>query len=183
VLLLKYFAKAMSRKGGEKAFRKLSRRFGVRPELRSGLALVRLDDDSYGSAKSLLRAALADPAFSRISPVAQAQVYARLAHAYWLAGNYSTARRHAKKGLKIWPHCPRALAILGIVAYETAKFNRAKQRLKAALEANPNLALAHHYLGKAYKQLGHRRAARRHLRRYLRLRPKGPLAKDSKRAL
>jgi len=183
VLLLLYYAKAMSRRRGEKTYRMLTSRFGARPELRSALALVRLDDDSYRGAKAQLNTALADPAFSRISPVAQAEVYARLAHAYWLAGNYGTARRHARKALTIWPTCPRSLAILGIVAYEMAKFSQAKQRLMNSLKANPNLALAHHYLGKTYNQLGQRRLARRHLRRYLRLRPKGPLATDSKRAL
>jgi tetratricopeptide (TPR) repeat protein len=183
VLLLEYYAKAMSRRKGEKTYAMLSKRFGARPELRSALALVRLDDDSYRGAKSQLNTARADPAFSRISPVAQARVYARLAHAYWLAGNYGTARRHARKGLTIWSGCPRALAILGIVAYEMANFSKAKQRLSQALKANANLALAHHYLGKAYKQLGQRRLARRHIRRYLQLRPKGPLAADSKRAL
>lgn len=183
VLLLEHYAKAMSRKGGENMYRWLSRRFGARPELRSALALVQLDDDSYSAARNQLRAARADPAFSRLSPVAQAKVYARLAHAFWLAGTYGTAGNRARKALKIWPRCPRALAILGIVAYETARFGEAKSHLKKAVEANPNLALAHHYLGMAYKQLRQRRAARRHLRRYLRLRPKGPLASDSKRAL
>jgi len=182
-LLLEYYAKAMSRRGGEKMYKWLTRRFGARPELRTALALVQLDDDSYGAAKNQLKAVLADPAFSRLSPVAQAKVYARLAQAFWLAGRYGTAGHRARRALTIWPGCPRALAILGVVAYEVAKFSKAKRHLKKAVEANPNLALAHHYLGKAYKQLGQRRAARRHLRRYLRLRPDGPLASDSKRAL
>jgi len=182
-LLLEYYAKAMSPKEGEKEFRELSRRYGAMPELRSAMALVWLDDDSYNAAKGQLRSALADPTFSQLSPVARARVYARLAHAFWLAGNFSVARNRAHKALKIWPRCPRALAILGIAAYEVAQFSQAKDYLKKAVEANPNFALAHHYLGKSYKQLGQRRDARHHLRRYLQLRPKGPLAKDSKRAL
>ncbi len=182
-LLLEYYAKAMSRKTAERMFKQLSQRFGAHVRLRSALALARLDDDSYNGAKAQLNSAMSDPAFSRLSPVTQAQVLARLAHAYWLAGNYGAAGRRAKKALKIWDSCPRALTILGIVAYEVAKFSRAKRHLKRAVEANPNLALAHHYLGKSYKQLGQRRAARRHLHRYLRLRPKGPLASDSRRAL
>lgn len=182
-LLLEYYAKAMSRKAGEQVYKQLSARFGARPELRSALALIRLEDDSYNGAKAQLTSAMNDTAFSRLSPVDRAEIHARLAHAYWLAGNYGVAGRRARSALKLWPRCPRALAIRGIVAYETAKFSRAKGHLKKAVAANPNFALAHYYLGKAYKQLGHRSLGRKHIRLYLNLRPKGPLSSDARRAL
>ena len=183
ILLLEYYAKRMDRRGAKRAYQQQRKRHGDLPQIRAALALVHVNQDKNRSAISLLKAAIADARFSRLTATERAEIHARIGQAYWQQGNFSAAASAARKALALWPQCGRALAVRGIVAYETANFRKARDLLKEAVAAQPNLALAHHYLGRAYKSLGERTKGRRHLRRYLQLRPNGPLAKDSRRAL
>lgn len=183
ILLLEYYAKRMEKRAAENAFQRLTERHGAQPGLRAALALGLLELDSNRAAISQLRSILSDARFSRLTPVVQAEIQARLGQAYWQAGSFGPADTHARKALESWPHCSRALTVMGIVAFEMAKFRRARKYLRKAVEANPNLALPFHYLGRANQALGQRNAGQKHLRRYLWLRPKGPLAADSRKAL
>jgi tetratricopeptide (TPR) repeat protein len=177
------YAKRMAKRAAENAYQRLTDRHGAQPGLRAALALTLLEVDSNRAAISQLKSVLSDARFSRLSPVIRAEIRARLGQAYWQAGSFGPAAKHARKALQSWPHCSRALAVLGIVAYEMARFRRARKHLRKAVKANPNFALPFHYLGRANQALGQRRAGRKHLRRYLWLRPKGPLAADSKKAM
>ncbi len=183
MLLLELYGRQGDRKGAEQAYRVLKQRHGARPELRAGLALSLLAADAYNQGARLLRAAIRDSRFSRLPRPLQARIYARLSQAYWQAGNFSAAYRRAQRSLKIWGRCGRGLAMEGVVSYERRQFRTARRRLREAVAADPQLPIAHYYLGMSEYQLGQRRAGRKQLRRYLTLRPKGMLAEDARRGL
>jgi predicted Zn-dependent protease len=183
VLLVELQAKRLDKARARRVYTRLRDKLGDHPELRSAYALALVEADENGKARDEIASARSDARFAQLRPPVRAETLARLAQSQWQEGSLESAASTAKQAQDLWAGCARALAVTGIVAYERNQYGDARTWLEKAVAANPLLDLAHHYLGMALRHLGERDKARTHLREYLRLRPKGPLAEDTRRAL
>jgi tetratricopeptide (TPR) repeat protein len=81
------------------------------------------------------------------------------------------------------PETPEALYNKGIDAYNKKKIKDAEAMLLKAVEAKPDFALAHFWLGMASFNLNKKGAAKEHLEKYLELEPEGTEAATAKELL
>ena len=81
------------------------------------------------------------------------------------------------------PETPEALYNKGIDAYNKKKIKDAEAMLLKAVEAKPDFALAHFWLGMASFNLNKKAAAKEHLEKYLELEPEGSEAGTAKELL
>lgn len=183
MLLIEIHAKLGNRRAAKDELKRQTKLHGDRPELLSAYGLALVGADANDDAISTLERALKGAKYLDVSKTILARTHARLSQAKWQAGDFPGAKRSADEALGLWPECGHALAMLGILEYERMQFRAARQQLRSAVEKDPTLALAHHYLGLAELQLGERAAGRKALARSLELRPKGQLADEARRAI
>lgn len=183
MLLIELHAKLGNRKAAQAELKQQIKRHGNRSELLVAYSLALVETDANDDAISTLGRAEKASEGQVVKTTVLARLHARLSQARWQAGDFPAARRSAQKSLALWPTCGHALAMLGILDYEQMQFRSARQQLRSAVEKDPTLALAHHYLGLSELQLGERQAGRKALARSLELRPKGPFADEARRAM
>jgi protein O-GlcNAc transferase len=71
------------------------------------------------------------------------------------AGQWAEAEKLYRDILSTQPRHFDCLHLLGVIDYQRGKYGEAVQKIDAALEINPNAAIAHNSRGAALKELGH----------------------------
>jgi Flp pilus assembly protein TadD len=101
---------------------------------------------------------------------------ASLSTAYFDAGEFEAARRHARLAAEIYPQYSRAWLNLGDIALVQGDPQVARDYLVRAVELAPASQGAHLSLGVAYARLGNLDSAESHYRRAVELSPRHPTA-------
>jgi len=78
----------------------------------------------------------------------------KLAHQHYTEGRYRKAANLAREVLKVSPNRPRALHLLGLVAYSRGRNNRAEQLISRAINGRADLPEFHNSLGMTYMAMG-----------------------------
>lgn len=92
-----------------------------------------------------------------------------------LIGCTSTSSRHA-----VTSETPaQANAQLGLAYLQQGNREAARDKLKKALELDPNLASAHHYSAELYRQLGQFDSSEQHYRRAVQLQPDDAMLRNN----
>lgn len=113
----------------------------------------------YGQAREALEEAL------RLAPD-DLEGLAALAETEEGLGELAAAERRARRVLERDPDHPTTLLVLGMVEMKQGRYAEARQKLEAALAANPGSAKAHYQLSLACSRLGDRQCSARHLESY-----------------
>jgi tetratricopeptide (TPR) repeat protein len=152
---------------------------GKNPDLPQGWqALTMLAHEKKDWAKTLeygQKAVDLDPSLS--------QVYGTLASAAAHSGDNTAAAAWQAKYEQANPDTPEVLYNKGVEAYNKKKIKDAEALLIKAVEAKPDFAIAHFWLGMASFNLNRKTAAREHLEKYLELDPNGAEAATAKEIL
>jgi tetratricopeptide (TPR) repeat protein len=91
------------------------------------------------------------------------------------AGELSAAGALGRELLRLRPDWPRALHLLGVVAYKSGDFAAAVKLMRRAIDGDANNALYHGSLGVVYSVLGQVADATRELEKAIDLNPREPL--------
>lgn len=110
-------------------------------------------------------------------------LYGMMAEAAQMSGNKKLAAEFFKKYEEANPATPESLYNKGIDAYNHKKLKDAEELLTKAVEAKPDFALAHFWLGMTSFTLNKKAESRQHLQRYLELEPNGTEAATAKEIL
>lgn len=110
-------------------------------------------------------------------------VYAMLATAATQAGDKKAAAEWQAKYDEANPDSPEILYNKGVQAYNKKKLKEAEGFLTKAVEAKPDFALAHFWLGMTSFTLNKKTPAREHLQKYMELEPNGSEAATAKEIL
>ena len=110
-------------------------------------------------------------------------LYGMLTDAATRSGDKKAAAEWRKKFDEANPDTPEMLYNKGIDAYNSKKLPEAETMLTRAVEAKPDFALAHFWLGMTSFSLNKKAAAREHLQKYLELDPNGSEAATAKEIL
>jgi tetratricopeptide (TPR) repeat protein len=110
-------------------------------------------------------------------------LYGMMADAATRSGDKKAAAEWRKKFDEANPDTPEMLYNKGIDAYNSKKLPEAEAMLTRAVEAKPDFALAHFWLGMTSFSLNKKAAAREHLQKYLDLDPNGSEAATAKEIL
>lgn len=110
-------------------------------------------------------------------------LYGILADAAIKSGDKKAAAEWQKKYAEAHPDSPEILYNKGIDAYNKKNLKEAESMLTKAVEAKPDFALAHFWLGMTSFTLNKKAAAREHLEKYLELEPGGSEASTAKEIL
>jgi tetratricopeptide (TPR) repeat protein len=111
------------------------------------------------------------------------QIYGVLASAALQSGDKKAAAEWQAKFETANPDTPETLYNKGVEAYNKKKIKDAETLLQKAVEAKPDFALAHFWLGMVSFNLNKKTAAREHLEKYLSLDPNGSEAATAKEIL
>ena len=111
------------------------------------------------------------------------QIYGVLASAAQQSGDKKAAAEWQAKFETANPDTPESLYNKGVEAYNKKKIKDAEILLQKAVEAKPDFALAHFWLGMVSFNLNKKAAAREHLEKYLSLDPNGSEAGTAKEIL
>jgi len=111
------------------------------------------------------------------------QIYGVLASAALQSGDKKAATEWQAKFETANPDTPETLYNKGVEAYNKKKIKDAETLLQKAVEAKPDFALAHFWLGMVSFNLNKKAAAREHLEKYLSLDPNGSEAATAKEIL
>jgi len=111
------------------------------------------------------------------------QIYGVLASAAQQSGDKKAAAEWQAKFETANPDTPESLYNKGVEAYNKKKIKDAETLLQKAVEAKPDFALAHFWLGMVSFNLNKKAAAREHLEKYLSLDPNGSEAGTAKEIL
>ena len=111
------------------------------------------------------------------------QIYGLMANAAQQSGDKKAAAEWQAKYESANPDTPESLYNKGIEAYNQKKIKDAETLLQKAVEAKPDFALAHFWLGMVSFNLNKKPAAREHLEKYLSLDPNGSEAATAKEIL
>jgi Tfp pilus assembly protein PilF len=111
------------------------------------------------------------------------KMYGIMASAAAQTGDKKAAAEWQAKFEEANPETPEALYNKGIDAYNKKKIKDAEVMLLKAVEAKPDFALAHFWLGMASFNLNKKAAAKEHLEKYLELEPQGSEADTAKELL
>ncbi|HEX9303647.1 MAG TPA: tetratricopeptide repeat protein [Thermoanaerobaculia bacterium] len=111
------------------------------------------------------------------------QIYGLLANAAQQSGDKKAAAEWQAKFESANPDTPESLYNKGVEAYNQKKIRDAETLLQKAVEAKPDFALAHFWLGMVSFNLNKKAAAREHLEKYLSLDPNGSEAATAKEIL
>ena len=79
-----------------------------------------------------------------------ALVHAQLALKAWDQNNLQDAESHAIRALDLLPRCALAYQALGLVAFRRAELDECVEKLKTALQIEPDLVPARNYLAVAF---------------------------------
>jgi Tfp pilus assembly protein PilF len=152
---------------------------GKNPDLPQGWqALTSLAYDKKDWAKTLeygQKAVELDPSLT--------QIYGVLANAAQQSGDKKAAAEWQAKFETANPDTPESLYNKGVEAYNKKKIKDAETLLQKAVEAKPDFALAHFWLGMVSFNLNKKAASREHLEKYLSLDPNGSEAATAKEIL
>jgi tetratricopeptide (TPR) repeat protein len=152
---------------------------GKNPDLPQGWqALASLANDKKDWPKTLeygQKALDLDPSLT--------QLYGTLANAATQSGDKAKAAEWQAKYEQANPATPESLYNKGIEAYNAKKVKDAEALLLKAVEAKPDFAIAHFWLGMASFNLNKKAAAKEHLEKYLELDPNGAEAATAKEIL
>lgn len=110
-------------------------------------------------------------------------LYAMMAAAASATGDKKAAAEWQAKFEQANPDTPETLYNKGIDAYNKKKIKDAEAMLTKAVEAKPDFAIAHFWLGMASFNLNKKAAAKDHLQKYLELDPNGAEAATAKELL
>ncbi|HYB53450.1 MAG TPA: tetratricopeptide repeat protein, partial [Thermoanaerobaculia bacterium] len=110
-------------------------------------------------------------------------LYGMMGDAATRSGDKKAAAEWKKKFEEANPDTPEMLYNKGIEAYNSKKLPEAETMLTRAVEAKPDFALAHFWLGMTSFSLNKKAAAREHLQKYLELDPNGSEASTAKEIL
>jgi tetratricopeptide (TPR) repeat protein len=110
-------------------------------------------------------------------------LYAMMAEAAAKSGDKKAASEWQKKYAEANPDSPETIYNKGIDAYNKKNLKEAESLLTKAVEAKPDFALAHFWLGMTSFTLNKKPAAREHLQKYLELDPNGSEAPTAKELL
>jgi tetratricopeptide (TPR) repeat protein len=110
-------------------------------------------------------------------------LYGMMADAATRSGDKKAAAEWRKKYDEANPDSPEMLYNKGIDAYNSKKLPEAETMLTRAVEAKPDFALAHFWLGMTSFSLNKKAAAREHFQKYLDLDPSGSEAATAKEML
>jgi len=110
-------------------------------------------------------------------------LYAMMGDAAAKSGDKKAAAEWQKKYAEANPDSPETLYNKGIDAYNKKNLKEAESLLTKAVEAKPEFALAHFWLGMTSFTLNKKGAAREHLDKYLQLDPNGSEAATAKEIL
>jgi tetratricopeptide (TPR) repeat protein len=113
----------------------------------------------------------------------QSNVYAMMADAAQKAGDKKGAAEWRKKYEEANPESPEILYNKGIEAYNKKKLKDAEALLTKAVDAKPDFALAHFWLGMTSFTLNKKTESRQHLQKYLELDPNGSESATAKEIL
>ena len=111
------------------------------------------------------------------------QIYGVLASAAQQSGDKKAAAEWQAKFETANPDTPESLYNKGVEAYNKKKIKDAETLLQKAVEAKPDFALAHFWLGMTSFNLNKKAQAREHLEKYLELDPSGSEAATAKEIL
>jgi tetratricopeptide (TPR) repeat protein len=111
------------------------------------------------------------------------QIYRVLASAAQQSGDKKAAAEWQAKFETANPDTPESLYNKGVEAYNKKKIKDAETLLQKAVEAKPDFALAHFWLGMVSFNLNKKAAAREHLEKYLSLDPNGSESATAKEIL
>jgi Flp pilus assembly protein TadD len=75
--------------------------------------------------------------------------------------NYIPAERNLGNAIKLRPNAPLALAMLGVVYYDSGRLEKAGDVLAKAIYVNPKDPQAHYYYGLYFEKIGKRDFAKR----------------------
>ena len=100
-------------------------------------------------------------------------LYAMMAQAAKQSGNKKAADEWQARYAESAPESPEILYNKGVEAYNQNRMKEAEASLSKALEAKPDLPLAHFWLGMAQINLKKNADAKSHFQKYLELDPKG----------
>jgi tetratricopeptide (TPR) repeat protein len=67
---------------------------------------------------------------------------------------YRLSELNLKKAITLRPHAPLALAMLGVVYYDTGRIIEAEKSLDRAIRINPRDPQAHYYYGLCFEKVG-----------------------------
>ncbi|HEY3173470.1 MAG TPA: tetratricopeptide repeat protein [Thermoanaerobaculia bacterium] len=152
---------------------------GKNPDLPQGWqALTTLAYDKKDWAKTLQygqKAVDLDPSLT--------QTYGLLATAAQQTGDKKAAAEWQAKFESANPDTPESLYNKGVDAYNKKKIKDAEVLLQKAVDAKPDFALAHFWLGMVSFNLNKKAPAREHLQKYLSLDPNGSEAATAKEIL
>jgi tetratricopeptide (TPR) repeat protein len=110
-------------------------------------------------------------------------LYGIMADAAAKAGDKKVASEWRKKYNEANPDSPEMLYNKGIDAFNSKNLKEAEALLTQAVEAKPDFALAHFWLGMTSFSLNKKAPAREHLQKYLELEPNGSEASTAKEIL
>jgi tetratricopeptide (TPR) repeat protein len=114
---------------------------------------------------------------------AATSLYGMLANAARQSGDQKAAAEWQAKFEAANPDTPEILYNKGIDAYNKKKMKDAEMNLAKAVEAKPDFALAHFWLGMVSFNQNKKAVAREHLEKYLELEPNGSEAPTAKEIL
>ena len=89
-------------------------------------------------------------------------------------GEVDSARKHVERALELAPQDPAVLALAGRIAFEQKQYDRAAERLQAAIRLGPQLVEAHADLAKTYAALGRHQDEQAELERVRVIRERNP---------
>ncbi len=113
----------------------------------------------------------------------ESNTYAMMAEAAQKSGDKKAAAEWRKKYEDANPDSPEILYNKGIEAYNKKKLKDAEVLLTKAVDAKPDFALAHFWLGMTSFTLNKKAESRQHLQKYLELEPNGSEAATAKEIL
>lgn len=152
---------------------------GKNPDLPQGWqALTALAFEKKDWAKTLeygQKATELDPTLSNL--------YGMMAQAAEKSGDKKAAAAWSKKYDEANPATPESLYNKGIEAFNHKKLKEAEEMLTKAVEAKPDFALAHFWLGMTSFTLNKKVESKLHLQKYLELEPNGSEAATAKEIL
>jgi putative inorganic carbon (HCO3(-)) transporter len=73
---------------------------------------------------------------------------------------YELSELNLKKAIALRPHAPLALAMLGVVYYDTGRISQAEKSLAKAIDINPKDPQAHYYYGLCFEKIGKQKLAK-----------------------